>query len=146
MRTFKMTDRKRDETAKHTTGKVEAVEFGIWELDTKDQPDRKQTTYVGSTFPAARDAAVNLANARRLVACWNACEVAGLSTEVLEDTANNPDGEAMSYKQECDALLAALRRIASLEPLPELSAASHDDVTRLASVAKAAIAQAEGKS
>lgn len=55
----------------------------------------------------------NLANARRLVACWNACE--GLSTEALEIDGNLANGWRLaSYAMrdaiaQRDELLAALR-------------------------------------
>lgn len=50
-----------------------------------------------------------VSNARRLVACWNACE--GVSTEALETCGKSLlDGETAELSAQRDELLAALKR------------------------------------
>ena len=78
-------------------------------------------------------------NARRLVACWNACD--GISTENLED--NQPVKElAEKYNAafaQRDELLAALKHIEGVALADEWR-----DLPEIAKHARAAIAKAEG--
>lgn len=72
------------------------------------------------------------ANARRLVACWNACD--GISTEELEA------GAIQKLREQRDELIAAL--IAISDPM---KVKSHGDPVVLRKFAMHAIAKAEGK-
>lgn len=74
-------------------------------------------------------------NARRLVACWNACD--GISTEALEigaiqDRIASACGELYEAKKQCAELLAALKAMLD-----------EDDGGRAADQARAAIAKTE---
>ena len=77
------------------------------------------------------------ASARRLVACWNACE--GLPTEVLEHAASTGDslGGHIKLTAQRDELLAALKRVVQADDACVLR---QEDIER----ARAAIAKAEG--
>ena len=84
---------------------------------------------------------VTEANARRLVACWNACE--GISTDELETTGGAAVGwtrtasKLMHATKQRDQLLAALKAI--------IADGLHCDVVpHLHKKARAAIAKAEG--
>jgi hypothetical protein len=80
------------------------------------------------------------ANARRLVACWNACE--GISTEALERLVNTIDRAYVSLQAQRDKLLAAL------EVMLRNYTAVHDigDVEMQPAIyqARAAIAEVKG--
>jgi hypothetical protein len=69
----------------HTQGRLVVAPYeGFGPLTTIRAGDPKTGTRIASTFEATNPAHIerNEANARRLVACWNACD--GVPIEVLE--------------------------------------------------------------
>jgi hypothetical protein len=100
------------------------------------------------TSICAFDTEPTKANARRLAACWNACE--GLHTESLER--NEPLGEQIvDALNQRDELLEALRLIASTKPMngmnpdARMSDPAHIKVGwNVHWIARAAIGKAEG--
>ena len=98
------------------------------------------------------------ANARRIEACWNACE--GLSTELVEQLADMEDSPLAACEQaiaQRDELLGALRMLLltageindAPDGLLEMALESDDQETRNQAnahlCARAAIAKVEGK-
>lgn len=77
-------------------------------------------------------------DARRLVACWNACE--GLPTAWIEGGAADILEHAKSLKSQRDGLLEALKKINGMCAAPP----DFSDAT-IQEVARAAIAKAEAK-
>ncbi len=59
------------------------------------------------------------ANARRLAACWNACEQMGISTEALESGPDSVFMFAGDMKAQRDQLLAALQKCRSMVGHPD---------------------------
>ena len=93
----------------HTQGKLTFRNFSIYAADGK--------TPVADTCLINSVAAHDVANARRLVACWNACE--GIPTELLElhgAMVIPPDLPYAALEAQRDELLAGLERIAN--PIP----------------------------
>lgn len=81
----------------------------------------------------------NKVNARRLVACWNACE--GLPTAWIEGGAADILEHAKSLKSQRDELLATLKELLS----GIFDGPDESDAARLIAKARAAIAKAEAK-
>ena len=119
-------------TTQHTPGRVSvrkprkahrtnALMFGISGLETVDDWE---------------DWGFNEADARRLVACWNACE--GIATEMLESVCKVPPAVVMLAEQR-DELLSLLSEVS------ENFTCEDDLPTGLLSRIDAAIAKAEGK-
>lgn len=79
----------------------------------------------------------HLANARRLVACWNACE--GISTVRLERTVNNLHGRA-SASDKLDELHAQRDELLSALKVAEESVGDSKSLE----IVRAAIAKVEG--
>lgn len=79
------------------------------------------------------------ANARRLVACWNACD--GIDTEYLEGDDSLPH-YARRLMAQRDELLAALEKIAGFTLSQFMG--PHDMALECVTVACAAIAKVEG--
>lgn len=109
--------------AKHTQGPLKAVRnSSFWELVTP-WPDEtleeagKLSTSIAYIWGDTEEQAS--ANARRLAACWNACD--GIPTEALEDGSARAErdelremtgGTFYEIKKQRDELLAALDRLA----------------------------------
>lgn len=86
-------------------------------------------------------------NARRLVACWNACE--GINTELLENAPYKDSAAFMGYLKmegQRDLMLAALREaLPVVEKLQDMIAKHHPGFTlRQTAIVRDAIASAEG--
>ena len=100
----------------HTQGKLTVSEIGVgFELDDEKGRCIAQTQQL-CAIKNAEDHDERKANARRLVACWNACD--GISTESLEMAAAlgglrdvSPGAAVFSQR---DELLEALQMIASM--------------------------------
>ena len=88
----------------HTTGKLTFRGFSIYAADGK--------TPVADTCLNASVAQHDVANARRLVACWNACD--GIPTKWLEGGAADILEYSKALKAQRDELLAALERMCEL--------------------------------
>ena len=107
----------------HTTGRVMAgvSKFQGREVFTAVASDNAQKIVALLGFCGADDEAESIANARRLVACWNACE--GIDTYALElmtgdlsisnqitaIASRKPKGKKTAYRTQRDELLAALK-------------------------------------
>lgn len=126
-------------SAKHTQGPLVLGQHGairggpmVRFINGSAQEQLAMTT--GTSWMAPGE---HLANARRLVACWNACE--GISTVRLERTVNNLHGRASASDKldelhaQRDELLAALKQCREMVGHP-------DNVALI----EAAIAKAEG--
>ena len=132
-------------SAQHTPGRL--VVRGGYSIYTTDG------TPVADTCLTASIPDNDEANARRLVACWNACE--GIDTEYLEGDDSLPH-YARRLMAQRDELLAALRMVmacagdisAAPDGLLEMALDDGDEETRRQAnaflVARAAIAKAEG--
>lgn len=84
-------------SAQHTPGRLKVFSaYATPEIRTQDD------AFVANTSP------YNEANARRLVACWNACE--GIDTEYLEGDESLPH-YARRLMTQRDELLAALKQV-----------------------------------
>lgn len=100
--------------AQHTEGRLVVSPYdGFGPLTTIRAGDPKTGTRIASTFEATSPQHIerNEANARRLAACWNACE--RVPTDMLETIAGLMPA-TVPYHQlhaQRDALLAALHRL-----------------------------------
>ena len=137
-------------SAQHTQGKLKVVStYAIPEI--RDQEDH-------FVFAAGSASPQSFVNARRLAACWNACE--GLPTEKLEispifDVAMEAKRYLASVEKQRDELLEALREMAErIEDHPAYEALTEEEedltggdtaeLSYLARVGRTAIAKAEG--
>lgn len=134
-------------TAQHTPERLRvATDGSIGSIETVSGKS------IGQTFQTrpirdASDHQERIANANRLVACWNACD--GISTDLLEnivitgDTIASRFNSRAKYEREItrqrDELLAALKHIEGLALADEWR-----DLPEIAKQARAAIAKAEG--
>lgn len=126
---------------KHTPGRLHIGKTVASQYTLYDEHGQRVANSFESVMVSQRSDGECEANARRLVACWNACE--GLDTETLELMAsgNAPSlreifGEHGQLWGQRDELLAALRGL--LDALP--SATTHPAIK----AARAAIAKVEG--
>lgn len=131
-------------STQHTPGRVEHDMRGYPHSDVRSVSGRKIANTWGTGHPKTAEAykrrtEEDRANARRLVACWNACE--GLSTEALERL-----GTLDRAKVELDVI-----RTKAIAQRDELLAALHQivghdlpDENAIVAVARAAISKATG--
>lgn len=118
-------------SAQHTPGRLKAIKHSIYSDD--------EGHSVAMTFLISQSEH-DEANARRLVACWNACE--GISTESLESgqpmmaVFQKEQSRADRAEVGRDELLAALKHIASHGNKMDFDAVAY---------ARAAIAKAGGE-
>lgn len=84
----------------HTQGKLSISDIGVgFEI----QDEEESVIFQAQQVPKDRGHNRRIANARRLVACWNACD--GIGTEELEA------GSIQKLREQRDELLAALKAI-----------------------------------
>lgn len=136
--------------SKHTQGTWRAdkngVNHGIY-----DEDGNKIATIKGSSIPSLDERPA--ANARRIVACWNACE--GLSTELLEKASLQPyhveareklSEYTKSLEIQRDELLDALQKIdAVCKSIPDGLEGYLEPLSEALSDARAAISKVGGK-
>lgn len=101
--------------SKHTQGRLKMRQG--FEDDTQELyvPDSsiKQPFEPTALATVSADDAEGMANARRLAACWNACE--GIPTEALEDEAPSKMREDRDQLQaQCNELLEACKSLLTL--------------------------------
>lgn len=118
-----------------------------WTIEVSEEYDssfdiRKGEWYVATTHDGCEGNNNSESNARRIVACVNAC--AGIPTELIEQGgfAAVPVATHREVKQQRDDLLAALKEIASMEN--RYDSGDWDEIEDARNIAKAAIAKAEG--
>lgn len=122
-------------SAQHTLGRL--VVRGGYSIYTTDG------TPVADTCLTASVPQNDEANARRLVACWNACN--GIPVEVLEAVPSGPAGLLPMYarlQNQRDELLAALEKIAGFTLSQFMG--PHDMALECVTVACDAIAKVKG--
>ncbi len=148
--------------SKHTPGPLEvAVEV----FDNEGCPETVIQGLAGAASVAVcldfgeNNPLMRYANARRLVACWNACE--GVPTSVLDDVMNSSEREFLHHfvamQAQRDELLGALQMLLAISGeinyapngLLEMALDSDDQETRNQAnahlCARAAIAKATGE-
>lgn len=117
---------------KHTQGRL--IARGGYSIYADDGKTPVADTCLTNSVPGNDEA-----NARRLVACWNACE--GLPTAWIEGGAADILEHAKSLKSQRDELLATLKELLS----GIFDGPDESDAARLIAKARAAIAKAEAK-
>lgn len=116
---------------KHTPGRLAANPIQPNQIATADaRREIARATILSSHHETA-------ANARRIVACWNACE--GISTEALElgaiqDRIASACGELYEVKRQRDELLQAIKNLVSVF---SLDSEESEVVVARATIAKA---------
>lgn len=142
--------------AKHTPGRLVHDTSGGPNVDIRAESGRKVAVTWGLGSPKNKDAyerrtEEDRANARRLVACWNA--LLDAPTELLEQAVaagitdvsmGNLFSARLKLQKQCDDLLAALRGIAAYHGEGPPTTPWRDIVRDVGEAARAAIAKATG--
>lgn len=129
---------------KHTKGRLkmrQGFEDGTKELYVPDSSIKKPFEPTAIATVSADDAE-GMANARRLVACWNAC--IDIRTEALKDEAPSKMREDRDQLQaQCNGLLEALKEVTEILLDAVLGFSSEPSHGSIAAKARAAIAAAK---
>lgn len=129
--------------AKHTRGRLQATPWGNSDCSGWDLTINAHLLPLSDASSATEDEAE--ANARRLVACWNACD--GIATDALETEGN----AALGWSRTASKLIrAATRSDELLEALQSIAECCNEDhaardyasrQTEIRGIARAALAK-----